>query len=259
MWGRGQHSDPDAESCGRCKALIPSGDLSQESPFIEHTTITQEPDTTNMHTTPCPDDFLLTTAGDFLAAFKLLAAIPSLAVGWLRPAKATTKADEQCMRRFERVCDLDDDDGMEDDIVDDDLGPTPWDRSELATVEEGHNGRAVKRTRRISFMKKMVWWAKGEFPGMVHSHTTADEEVLRLALTRHMRGLNVRNKDVVALLPLIVMGVFLPTSSDVAAARMRATHAAERAFNKHKGWTPAAPWWRFWSLGRGGWAPKVVK
>jgi hypothetical protein len=213
-----------------------------------------------MHTPACPNNFLADKAGDFMAAFRLLAAIPSLAVSCLRPAKATTKADEKCMERFERLCQLDEDDSAgDDDIVDEDLGPTPWDRSDLPTREEGHNGRAVKAVRRVPFVKKMVWWAKCEFPGMVHSHTTADEEVLRLALTRHMRALNVRNKDVVGLLPLIVMGVFMPTSSDVAAARMRATHAAKRAFNAHRGWTPAAPWWRFWTLGRGGWEPRVVK
>lgn len=208
---------------------------------------------------PGPSAFIADNAAEFFAAIKLTGTIPSMVYRWVRDAKTTTKTDEKNMRTFQRMMDVNEGGEEEEDDVEDDLGESPVDLAELPVSITGHGGKPVKRTRRVPFVRKMVWWAKSEFPGMVDSHTTADEEVLKLALTRHMRSLNVRNKDIVGLLPLIVLGVFMPTEVDVSVARMRATSAAATIMEAHKHWKPASPWWRFWGLGPKGWAPRPTK
>lgn len=161
-------------------------------------------------------------------------AIPPLARAFILTRRYVNANDEELARRFVRAAradeELDDEDEVEDDLWNPD--------AEIGVRTPGHSGRIVRRSRRLRFAQKMAWWLRSEFPDAWRTRTTADDAVMRIAVARHMKELNVRNKDAVTLMPEILALVYLPTSSDVQIARMLATRSAAEAYSAHTGWAP---------------------
>jgi hypothetical protein len=78
------------------------------------------------------------------------------------------------------------------------------------------------------FQVKMAYWLKNEFPGGVRSRTVADDEVMRIALVKHMRSLHIRNKDIVLHTPRILTLAYLPTRADIIENGVQRTEAFNR-------------------------------
>lgn len=115
------------------------------------------------------------------------------------------------------------------------------DEGDLGMAVEGHGQMVVRRRRRSRFISSMIWWLKTEFPSAVSMRTTADDAVMRLAVTRHMRAMHVRNQDIATALPYIMAGVYMPCRADRVVGRAMATHLAKEEYDSHIGWR--APRW----------------
>lgn len=165
---------------------------------------------------------------------------------------ATPLAKRRSRREFKSVeiandmmdAESDDDDDGVDDLV---MRCRGSDGMELDTkVSESV---FVHRTKRSRFVKRMSYWVKTEFPGIVRHRTVVDDEVARMAVTKHMRSLNVRNKDIVLLLPRIMTLAYMPTASDIAEAEMWATPEADERMNALRRIAPRRSVWD-WILRR---------
>lgn len=159
------------------------------------------------------------------------------------------RCDEQRFRRMAAQADLDDaSDDLEGDELDDELvrpcrGVTTDSNESGSDTGGGGTTLSVRASKRSRFVRKMSWWLKSEFPGAVRRRTTADDEVMRVALSRHLRSLNVRYRDIALLTPRIMTLAYMPTQADIDEAKLWATAAAVERMNAHVGWAHRISGW----------------
>lgn len=167
-------------------------------------------------------------------------------------ANVDTVVDRSDEQRFRRVAaDADNDDANEDydgDELDDELvrpcrGIVTDSDDSASGPGGGGTTMSVRASKRSRFVRKMSWWLKSEFPGAIRRRTTADDEVMRVALSRHLRSLNVRYRDIALLTPRIMTLAYMPTQADIVEARLWATEAAGERMHAHVGWVHRVSGW----------------
>jgi hypothetical protein len=117
---------------------------------------------------------------------------------------------------------------------------------------EGFGRVSVRRGKRTPFARKMAMWARVKFPNLLNQRTEADAMCVRMALSKQMASMHVRNCDIVKMMPIIMAMVYVPTTEDVMMARAQASATALTHYNAHLGWSHATgPWWLSWLPGAG--------
>jgi hypothetical protein len=155
-------------------------------------------------------------------------AIPPLARAILNRKRKNAHGREFYAREMIQTSDaIDEADDNDGDDLDDELVAMRdiWDDTASEPVETRPQSWRVAPGRATRFQRKMAYWLKAEFPGAIRSRTVADDEVMRLALSKYLRAKGVRNKDIVLHTPRILTLAYLPTRADAIEAQVRMTYA----------------------------------
>jgi hypothetical protein len=128
--------------------------------------------------------------------------------------------------------------------VDEVTGPGVGRAKTKRRVRRGGNGR-------LRFVRHWVDWGKTRFPTVAGSQRAADRDCVARALVREMENLHVRYSDIAKYKDRILLGIMMPSTYEVSAAKAYATEAARAWQTAGEGWRwrGTRTWWD-WICGR---------
>nr|WPR18306.1 MAG: hypothetical protein [Chemarfal virus 166] len=123
-------------------------------------------------------------------------------------------------------------------VVDDAHGVADGDDGTDEVMVRGVAKRRVSRNpdRMPRFIRKWVDWGKTEFPSAWRQRRQLDVECIMRALCRKMREEDVRDADIARYKDRILLGIMMPSDTEIETQRMLATEAGGQWQRAGDGW-----------------------